>query len=214
MRDSPVPTASLQEAAAADAVLVLGEDVTNTAPMLALSLRQAVRNQPGQLAQEKNIDLWNDAAIREIVQEHKGPLYIATPAATRLDDVATSTAHLAPADIARFGFAVAHAIHSSAPAVDDLPDELQSLANEIAEKLKSADKPLVVSGTSLGNESVLQAAANIAWALKAADKDSRITFALPESNSMGLALLEEKSSGGCPSGYQRKFQCGFDRAGK
>jgi NADH-quinone oxidoreductase subunit G len=193
LRDGPVPTASLQEAAAADAVLVLGEDVTNTAPMLALSLRQAVRNQPSELAQKKNIDLWNDAAIREIVQEHKGPLYVATPAATRLDDVATSTAHLASDDVARFGFSIANAIDSSAPAVDDLPDELKSLVDEIAKTLKDAKKPLVVSGISLGNEAILQAAANIAWALKAADKDPRITFALPESNSMGLALLEDKS---------------------
>jgi len=193
LRDGPVPTASLQEVAAADAVLVLGEDVTNTAPMLALSLRQAVRNQPSALAQKRNIHLWNDAAIREIVQDDNGPLYIATPSDTRLDDVATSTTHLATDDIARFGFSVAHAIHSSAPAVDDLPDEVQALANEVAEKLKAADKPLVVSGTSLGSEAILQAAANIAWALKAAGKNSRITFALPESNSMGLALLEEKN---------------------
>ena len=193
LRDGAVPAASLQEAAAADAVLVLGEDVTNTAPMLALSLRQAVRNQPSALAQKRNIDLWNDAAIREIVQEHKGPLYIATPATTRLDDVATSTAHLAPDDIARFGFAVAHAIDTFSPAVKGLPDELQSLATEIAEKLKDANNPLVVSGTSLSNEAVLQAAANISWALKATGKDPRIIFALPESNSMGLALLEEKN---------------------
>ena len=110
LRDGPVPTASLQEVAAADAVLVLGEDVTNTAPMLALSLRQAIRNRPNVLAQKRNIDSWNEAAIREIVQEQKGPLYIATPAATRLDDVASSTTHLAPDDIARFGFAIAHAI--------------------------------------------------------------------------------------------------------
>jgi len=193
LRDGSVPTASLQEAAASDAVLVLGEDVTNTTPMLALSLRQAVRNQPSALAQKRNIDLWNDAAIREIVQEHKGPLYIVAPAATRLDDVATSTVHLAPDDTARFGFAIAHAIDSSAPGVDDLPEELQSLADEIATTLKDAQNPLVVSGTSLGDEAVLQAAANIAWALKGADKDPRITFALPESNSMGLALLEEKN---------------------
>ena len=77
--------------------------------------------------------------------------------------------------------------------MDHLPDELKSLVDEIAKALKDAEKPLVVSGTSLGNEAILQAAANIAWALKAADKDPRITFTLPESNSMGLALLEDKS---------------------
>jgi NADH-quinone oxidoreductase subunit G len=193
LRDGSAPTASLQEAAAADAVLVLGEDLTNTAPMLALSLRQAVRNQPNELAQQKSIDPWNDAALREVVQDQKGPLYIATPAATRLDDVATATAHLAPDDISRLGFAIAHAIDPAAPVVTDLSVELESLANETAQKLKDSKNPLVISGTSLGSEAVIRAAANVAWALKAAGKESRITFTVSESNSMGLALMEDKS---------------------
>jgi len=193
LRDGPVPTASLQEAASADAVLVLGEDLTNTAPMLALSLRQAVRNGPNEQAQKKKIDLWNDAAIREVVQDQKGPLYIAAPTATRLDDVATSTVHLAPEEIARLGFAIANAINSASPAVPDLPAELKTQADEIAQKLTGAKNPLVVSGTSLGNEAVIQAAANIAQALRAAGKEAKITFTVPESNSMGLALLEDKS---------------------
>lgn len=193
LRDGPVPTASLQEAASADAVLVLGEDLTDTAPMLALSLRQAVRNQPNDLAAKKNIDLWNDAAIREIVQDQKGPLYIATPSATRLDDVARITARLAPEDVARLGFAIANAIDPASPVVDDLPSGLRSQVEEIAQKLKAAENPLVVSGTSLGNEAILQAAANVAWALQAVGKDARLTFTVPECNSMGLALLEDKS---------------------
>jgi NADH-quinone oxidoreductase subunit G len=46
--------------------------------------------------------------------------------------------------------------------VTDLPDELKSIANEIAENLKNAEKPLIVSGISLGSEVVIQAAANVA----------------------------------------------------
>ena len=38
--------ASMQEVACDDAVLLLGEDVTNGAPMLGLALRQAVLRQP------------------------------------------------------------------------------------------------------------------------------------------------------------------------
>jgi NADH-quinone oxidoreductase subunit G len=193
LRDGPTPTASLQEAAAADAVLVLGEDLTNTAPMLALSLRQAVRNQPNELAQQKSIDLWNDAAIREVVQDQKGPLYIAAPGATRLDDIAAATAHLAPDGIAALGFAIASAVNPDSPAVSNLPADLKTQAEEIARKLKEAKYPLVISGTSLGSEAVLQAAANVAWALKAAGKESKITLTVSESNSMGLALLEDKS---------------------
>jgi NADH-quinone oxidoreductase subunit G len=202
LREGPVPPASLQEAADADAALVLGEDLTNTAPMLALSLRQTVRNQPSQEATKKNIDLWNDSAIREIVQDQKGPLYISTPAATRLDDAATATAHLAPDGIAALGFAVANLLDSASPRVKDLPDELETQAKEIVQKLNDAQRPVVVSGTSLGSEAVIQAAAAVAWALKAAGKDVRLTYIFPESNSMGLALLEDKSLQGALQALQ------------
>ncbi len=194
LRDGPVPTASLQEATSADAVLVLGEDLTNTAPMLALSLRQAVTNQPNEMAAQKNIDLWNDAAIREIVQDRKGPLYSVTPSVTRLDDVATTQTYLAPDRIAALGFAVANALDPASPAVKDLPEDLKTTAEEIARGLKEAEKPLVVSGLSLGSEAVIQAAASVAWALRAAGKnEARLTFTFAECNSMGLALFEDKS---------------------
>ena len=41
------------------------------------------------------------------LQKHNGPLFIATPENTRLDDVATFAYRAAPDDIARLGFAVA-----------------------------------------------------------------------------------------------------------
>jgi len=42
---------------------------------------------------------------------------------------------------------------------------LSALAREIAEALKGAKRPLIISGTSMGSASIIQAAANIAWAL-------------------------------------------------
>ena len=48
LQKGPARTPSLHDVQLADAVLVLGEDLTNTAPLLALSLRQAVRKEaPG-----------------------------------------------------------------------------------------------------------------------------------------------------------------------
>ena len=203
LQKGPVPVASLQEAELSDAVLILGEDVTNTAPRLALAVRQSVRNQPLQQAHQKKFDSWNDAGLREIIQEKKGPLYIVTPTATHLDDVATTTIHLAPDDIARLGFALAHMIDSSAPEVSDLPDQLQSLAGEIVGKLKEAKKPLIVSGTSLGSESVIQAAANLAWALKTVNNEARILLTVPECNSLGLALLDNKDLEGAREALEK-----------
>lgn len=192
MRESPAATASIHEVELSDAILILGEDLTNTAPRLALAIRQSAQNQPREKARQKKIDLWNDAAVRAIVQDDKGPLYVVTPAATRLDDAAAATAHLAPDDIARFGFAVAHLLDSTAAAVTDLPAELAALAAEVAQKMKSAKNPLIVSGTSLGNEAVLQAAANAALALKTVNNNARIVCTVPDANSIGLALLDNR----------------------
>ena len=63
----------MNDVATADATLVLGEDLTNTAPMLALAIRQAVRRQPMELARRLGIAQWDDAAVREVIQERHGP---------------------------------------------------------------------------------------------------------------------------------------------
>ncbi len=109
----------------------------------------------------------------------KGPLYIATPYATRLDEVATATFRGAPDDLARLGFAVAHALDPEAPSAEDFP-----LAAEIANALKSAKKPLVISGMSCSSQAVMEAAANVAMAAHAA-----ISLTAPECNTVGAALI-------------------------
>jgi NADH-quinone oxidoreductase subunit G len=46
LQEGPARTPSMREVESADAVFILGEDLTNTAPMLALAVRQSVRQQP------------------------------------------------------------------------------------------------------------------------------------------------------------------------
>ena len=192
LRRGPVPSASLQDAASADAVLVLGEDVTNTAPMLALALRQAARRQPIDYAAAHGVHAWDDHAVREATRGKRGPLFMATAAATRLDDVATGPMRAAPADIARLGFAVAHALDAQAPATE-LRQPAQGHADSIARALRGASRPLVVAGTGCGSEAVIQAAANVAWALARAGRPARLAFVVPECNSIGTALLGGES---------------------
>jgi NADH-quinone oxidoreductase subunit G len=186
LRGGPARTPSLREIESADAVFVLGEDVTNVAPRMALSLRQSVRRQPMQIAERFHIPLWMDHAVREIVQDEKGPLFIADVRATRLDDIATRTYRAAPDDQARLAFAVANLLDPGAPAPANLSDPIRSLAAEIARALKAARHPLVISGPGSGNAAVIQAAANVAWALPAAS----LAFAAPEWNSIGLAFMD------------------------
>lgn len=189
LQSGPARAVSLRDVEMSDAVLVLGEDVTNTSPRLALALRQSSRRQPMKIIEKLKIPEWDDASVREAIQQAKGPLFIAAPDSTELDDIATQTYRAAPDDIARLGFAIAHALDANAPPVADLSDDARALAERIAQSLKEAERPLVVSGYGCGSEAVMQAAANVAWALRANDREAGLCLTTPECNSLGVELI-------------------------
>lgn len=189
LKEGPVRTPSLKETEKADAVFILGEDLTNTAPMLALAVRQSVRQQPMLDVNKLGVPEWNDAAAREIIQDKKGPLFMATVAATKLDNIATNTYHGAPQDLARLGFAVANVLDSSAPQVVNLNEIEKALADQIANSLLAAERPVIISGMSCQSDAVLKAAANIAFALHKRKNNTGIILTMPECNSLGLSLL-------------------------
>ncbi|ACO79021.1 NADH dehydrogenase subunit G [Azotobacter vinelandii CA] len=193
MQESPLPVPSLREIESHDAVFVLGEDLTQTAARIALALRQSVKVKSEEMAAALKVQPWLNAAVRNIAQHELSPLFIASLSATRLDDVAAECVHAAPDDLARLGFAVAHAIDAEAPAVEGLDPEAAALAQRIADALLAAKRPLLVSGTSLGSRALLEAAANIAKALHKRQKNAAISLVVPEANSLGLTLF-----GGAP----------------
>ena len=171
----------------ADAIIVLGEDITNTAPRIALALRQSVRNKAYTMAAELRLEPWQDAAVRNLAQDQLCPLFIASVADTRLDDVAEHTLHLAPNDIARLGTAIASKI-SGEPA-GTLDDSLQAQVDAISTALTAAQRPLIVSGTGCGSAAVMRAAAQISDALTAVGNRAMLCLAVPEANSLGQAML-------------------------
>lgn len=185
----PARSPSLKDVASADAVLILGEDLPNTAPMLSLSLRQSVRQKPMEIPKKLNIPLWHDAAVRNAIQEQRGPLFVATPDRTQLDEIATETYRGSPHDLARLGFAVAHELDPRIPPVPGMSGETISLAQRIARCLMDAKRPLILSGMGSGTEEVIHAAANVAWALCRKGHPAQLCFAVPESNTFGLGLM-------------------------
>ncbi|WP_111746264.1 NADH-quinone oxidoreductase subunit NuoG [Salinisphaera orenii] len=188
--------ASLRETENCDAVFVIGEDVTQTAPRLALSLRQAAKNKHFELAKAQKIPKWHARAVRDEGRHNYSPIFQATPAATRLDDVTLGATHADADGIAALAFAVAHALDANAPAPDGLDDALTEHANDIAEALKSARKPLIVVGTGLGHAPVVEAAGNVMSALAAANDATRMVSTLMEANSLGMAMLDAPSVDG------------------
>jgi len=193
LRTGPVPSASIHDAEQSDAVFVLGEDLLNSAPRLAMALLQSVRQQPMERVDELKIPQWDEAAVRNAVQNRRGPLFMAGHRRTWLHEYATDSYFAAPEDVARLGFAVAEKIGPDAPIVSDLTDDVRNLAQRIAEALTHAQRPLIITGTGSGSQATIEAAANVAWALHQQGKQPRLSFVLPECNSVGLALLGGRS---------------------
>ncbi|VVP30436.1 NADH-quinone oxidoreductase subunit NuoG [Pseudomonas fluorescens] len=193
LKDSPLPVPNMRDIEDHDAIFVLGEDLTQTAARMALSLRQSVKGKAEDMADAMRVQPWLDAAVKNIGQHALNPLFIASLAETKLDDIAEECVHAAPDDLARIGFAVAHALDASAPAVEGLDAEALELAKRIADALLAAKRPLIIAGTSLGSKALIEAAANIAKALKLREKNGSISLIVPEANSLGLAMLGGES---------------------
>ncbi len=184
---------SLKEIEKADAILILGEDLVNTAPMMALAVRQAACVVPIEAAEKIGIPAWNDAPLRTFMQDTKSPIFIATPFKDSLDELAEATFRGNYQDIAGLGFAIASLLNPNAPSIELKDKNQHYLAEKIAATLKNAKNPLIISGITCGDENVLHAAMNIATALFATDKKGMLSTILPESNSMGLAMMPGKS---------------------
>jgi NADH-quinone oxidoreductase subunit G len=186
-----VHSVSLKEIENADAVLILGEDIWNTAPMMALAVRQAVKKSVAtQTAQQAHLPLWNDAAIKEQVQDKNGFLANITLAGGPLDEIATETGYAAPDDIARLGFAIAHELDTSLPAVSNLSELLSKKVASIAQILRQAQRPVIISGITCYNEGIIKAAFDIAATLTTAERKAGLAYVVQECNSMGFTMMQ------------------------
>lgn len=194
-RSGQVTVASVRDMELADAVFIIGEDPTNTAPRMALAIRQAVKRVPMEEGRKIGIPEWHDGANRELAQSEAGDLFVSYPVASKLDELARETLYLSPAEIAGLGLRVANLLEAPDAAPD--PDDP---AGRIADSLRRARRPLIVSGTSLFNPGITDAAFRIAAALKAG-----LAFAVPDCNSLGLAMT------GAPSFQEIAVPTGGDR---
>lgn len=190
MRDNAFHSPSIREIEQADAILVIGEDVTNIAPRVALALRQSVRQKARELATANNIPQWQDAAVRELAQHELSPMTIMSTYATRLEDVASHSIVDCLDRLLVLASSVAGSLSSSAPQVDGLSSEDQALISQLTEELGGAKRPLIIAGSTAGDVRTVRAAANIARALQES-KGSACDLCLlsPEVNSLGHSLM-------------------------
>ncbi len=182
-------TPSLTEVESADAVLILGEDISNTAPRMALAVRQAVSGATLKLAQTAGISAWQDAGVRGHGQGAKNPLFIASAASTRLHELAAATWHGAAHDLRAEAQCIAGAVED--PAANQADD---AFAVTVAKALSHAETPLIIAGCQVEDSALLRQAAQIAWALKGRGRDVMLAFTAMEANSYGVAMLDGQMS--------------------
>jgi NADH-quinone oxidoreductase subunit G len=192
---------SAADIAGATSVLVLGEDLTNTAPMLDLTVRTWLHLRPNEVEERNHIRRWNDAGITRIKRREPSDLWIASTHGTKLDDVAAEAHRAAPGDLVRLALAIAHEVDAGLPEVPDLGEDEQERARRWAGELTGGGAPLVVSGCSSGSVELVHAAAQLAAALARATRPhgadagaggagpATLILTVPEPDSVGLRML-------------------------
>ncbi|MGK3129009.1 NADH-quinone oxidoreductase subunit NuoG [Pantoea sp. C8B4] len=193
LQEGGIYTPSLREIESYDAVLVLGEDLTQVGARVALSVRQAVKGKAREMAAAQKVADWQIAAILNIGQHAKHPLFVTNVDETRLDDIAAWSYRAPVEDQARLGFAIANALDETAPAVSGFDSKLNGKLDVVVQALAGAKKPLIISGTHSGSTAMIEAAANVAKALKGRGADVGITFLAGAANSFGLGLMGGQS---------------------
>ena len=169
-----------------DAVLVLGEDITQTSSRVALSVRQAAKNEGLKMAAALQTQPWLAEPVKRIAQDALSPVYVIDVVQTKLEDISKVSVVATPEDITKLGFKVADEIANFADDFAEIADPqaaeqdvdtatstnastetdgMQALAKQIAYDLIQADKPLVISGSSLSSTVLIEAAAQITQAL-------------------------------------------------
>ncbi len=192
LKNSSADKYSLKDIENAECVLILGEDVTNTAPMIALAVRQSARQKPMHRLENIQINRWDDKTVRDALQQERGPFFNITTAGTKLDELALVNLHTDPENIGIFGFAIAHFMDSANALPENIGEEYSQMAKTIAENLLEAEDAVIISGTSSLNGNILKAAFNISEARTKQGRKTGLCLTFQEANSLGLTLLDGK----------------------
>ncbi|WP_343192708.1 NADH-quinone oxidoreductase subunit NuoG [Buchnera aphidicola (Taiwanaphis decaspermi)] len=180
---------SISDIEKSDLILILGENVSQTAPIISLAIRQAVKNNNFNKKNKNNIYSWQFDAIKNINQNLKSNLFITNVTPTGLDDVSKYKYFDSIEKQCIFACNIANNINKTFPKIKNFNKKLLKITKKISKKLLLAKNPLIISGISSGSLKLIKSAINISYALKS--KGSFVkTIILPlESNDIGLGLI-------------------------
>ncbi|MEH6595005.1 MAG: NADH-quinone oxidoreductase subunit NuoG [Colwellia polaris] len=209
---------SLIEIEQSDFVFIIAEDISQTAPRMALSVRQALRNAANAKAAKIGIPSWQDSAVRNIGGKLLSPLFSLQSTTTKLDDVAEQAILLSVTQISRCLAVLEELVNHGnieLRSIENIVNEksLLEVLNNLAEKdqltkleqsfiasvyksLRSAKKPLFISGISAVSAELLARLASVMTALKQQQEITvpQLIIVPPSSNSVGLLSIVDAQS--------------------
>ena len=179
-RLEPGLVVSLRQVADSDAIVVVGADPINEAPMLALAMRQAQRRGG------------------KIVVIDPRPIFLPFDFAhlpVRLDEINLYFAALMkgavdPEVIADAGKGAVE-FYEEIPTLEIAANSLQERASALAEGIRTCQRVVIVCGTQVVRETTPALAADNAQLLRTAKKQAGLFYLLPQANSFGASLLAD-----------------------
>jgi NADH-quinone oxidoreductase subunit G len=174
---------SLREIESADFIAVLGSDAINEAPMLALAMRQAQRN---------------NATVAVIDPR---PIFLPfefehLPA--KLDEVNGCLGALIKAAIEPVALKEqepsGRSFYANLPPIEQLPPSQQESVSLLAEKLKASRRPIIVCATETVRQQTPALASDVALLLQAAGKQAGLFYLMPGANAFAAGLLSDETA--------------------
>jgi NADH-quinone oxidoreductase subunit G len=184
-----VPIASLKDIETSEAVIVLGQDVAETAPRIELTIRQSLKNEALKIGASLNIPEWNANAVKNAAPKVLGPLVNASNKANLLDEISSVKFNGNAENIISFGKALIAAF--SGKPLKEFSSDIQDKVNKVVEQLKNCASVSVITGTQLMNKEVINTAFAIAKSL-ISQKKVNFYCVVPECNSLAMAILADK----------------------
>jgi NADH-quinone oxidoreductase subunit G len=180
-RLEPELKVSLRDLEGSDAIIVVGTDPINEAPMAALAMRQAQRH-GGKIVvlDPRSISLPCDFTHLPVKLDEIN-LYLGALIKAAVDPEAIADAGK---DVARFC--------QEAPPLEIVADSLQKKVSSLAQELRDSQRVVIVCGTQVVRETTVVLAGDCASLLRAAKKQAGLFYLLPEANAFGASLLTSK----------------------
>ena len=191
---------SITEAQTCDAAFIINEDISNTAPRLALGIRQMTRNAGIEQAQQLGVQYWQDDAVRNIAQASLSPLMITGCYSTDLSELASHELIASPSEqhvllndiITLLQEQVSNNKAGIPSSINTAHIECSNQAKSIAIVLIQSKKPLVISGMQGLSPDTLALSLQLAEVLKQLNTDARFYGVTKQANDLHLAMLHPK----------------------